>query len=75
MKIKKMLSQHRRDFTAILECEGCGATEELKEGYDDHYYHDIVIPNMKCKKCNQSSNMLGEDHRAQKPKYEKWEVV
>jgi len=59
MKIKKMISQHRRDFRAIIQCEGCGNEENLDNGYDDRYYHDEVLPNMKCKKCSKSRNELG----------------
>lgn len=58
MKIKKILSQHRRDFTAIYECEGCGATKE-SHGYDDRYFHDHVIPAAKCESCGKSRNDLG----------------
>jgi predicted nucleic-acid-binding Zn-ribbon protein len=58
MKIKEMLHQHRRDFTAIYICENCGNTEE-KGGYDDRNFHDNVIPNMKCTKCGKSRNDLG----------------
>ena len=50
MKIKSMLSQHRRDFVALFECETCGAIEE-KRGYDDTYFHAEVIPEMPCKTC------------------------
>jgi len=28
MKIKKIVSQHRRDFIAIYECEHCGHEEK-----------------------------------------------
>ena len=31
MKIKQILSQHRRDFTAIMKCEFCN--HEEKESY------------------------------------------
>ena len=66
MKIKKITSQHRRDFTAIMECEHCGNTQELTSGYDDEYYHNNVIPKMKCKKCGKTA---GEDYRPLAPKY------
>ena len=66
MKIQKMLSQHRRDFTAILVCEHCGATEELKNGYDDTYYHRQVIPKMKCKACGE---VAPDDYTPQRTKY------
>lgn len=58
MKIKEKLSQHRRDFTAIYECENCG--HEVKStGYDDSHFHNEVIPKMKCPKCGKSSNDMG----------------
>ncbi len=38
MRIKKIISQDRRDFTAIYECEHCGFTYE-GNGYDDSYFH------------------------------------
>lgn len=56
MKIKRIIEQHRRDFSAIMECQFCGHEEDLDCGYDDRYYHDHVIPQMKCKKCNKSTN-------------------
>ena len=51
MFIKEKPRQHRRDFEAIMECEHCGNTEKLTSGYDDAYYHNSVIPEMKCEKC------------------------
>ena len=57
MFIKKILSQHRRDFTAIYECGHCGHTCE-STGYDDKYYHHSVVPNLTCPKCGKS----GEDN-------------
>ena len=65
MRIKKKLSQYRRDFIAIYECEHCGHTEE-GSGYDDSYFHEDVIPKMKCKKCEKTSP---EDYRPQSTKY------
>ena len=55
MKILKMLSQSRRDFTATLICESCDHEEHLDTGYDDAYYHSSVLPNMKCSKCGEST--------------------
>jgi len=52
MKIKAILSQHRRDFSATLECEHCGHEEKLTNGYDDDNYHHNVIPAIKCEKCD-----------------------
>jgi predicted RNA-binding Zn-ribbon protein involved in translation (DUF1610 family) len=74
MKIIEMLSQNRRDFTAIYECESCGNKEE-SYGYDDRNFHDNVIPNMKCKKCGKSRNELGIIDTPTKTKYESWQVV
>lgn len=55
MRIKEIVSQHRRDFTAIYECEHCSHTE-TSSGYDDTYFHQTVIPQMKCKKCEKSAD-------------------
>lgn len=66
MKIKKILSQHRRDFTALMECEHCGHEWTNKRGYDDANYHNNVIRTMVCKSCGKAS---GEDYRPLAPKY------
>lgn len=50
MKIQKILSRNRRDFTAVYECETCGATSE-SYGYDDANFHANVIPLMPCQEC------------------------
>lgn len=68
MKIQKILDQHRRDFTAIYECEGCGATNE-GSGYDDSYFHQSVIPEMKCRECGKTSAEVGADYRPLTTKY------
>ena len=65
MRIKTMLDQHRRDFTAIYECEHCG-DECKKGGYDDANYHENVIPFMKCKVCGK---MADETYRPLTTKY------
>lgn len=59
MKIKEMISQHRRDFYATYECENCGYVTGKERGYDDRNFHDNVIPAMKCEKCGKSRNDLG----------------
>lgn len=51
MKIQKITFEHRNDFYAILECEHCQATQELKTGYNDGYYHNSVLPAIKCRAC------------------------
>lgn len=65
MKIKNIISQYRRDFTAIFVCEHCN-NEIEHSGYDDSYFHNEVIPDMVCKKCNKKAN---EDYRPLAPKY------
>ncbi len=54
MKIQKVLSQSRRDFIAIYECEHCGHTEK-GTGYDDQYFHGSVIPDMLCGGCGEKA--------------------
>lgn len=65
MKIQKIISQCRRDFTAIYECEHCGNTCKAG-GYDDSNYHKNVIPDMICKKCGKKA---GNDYRPLTTKY------
>jgi len=69
MTIKKINYQHRRDFSAIMECEFCKATEVNNDGYDDENYHNNVIPNMKCKNCGKSSISGGAKVTPHIPKY------
>lgn len=54
MKIKEIIDQSRRDFTAIYECEHCGHTEK-GDGYDDAHFHKNVIPKMECKQCGKTA--------------------
>jgi transcription elongation factor Elf1 len=65
MKIKEILSQSRRDFTAIYECEHC---EHLSKGrgYDDANFHQNVIPEMICTNCGKKAD---ENYRALTTKY------
>lgn len=55
MKIKEIINQYRRDFTAIYQCEHCGYELE-GYGYDDNHFHTKVIPAMKCNQCGKSSS-------------------
>ena len=71
MHIKKIISQMRRDFTAIYECEHCNATRQ-DSGYDDSYFQANVIPNMVCEKCQRTS---GDDYRPLTTKYSDNQVV
>ena len=72
MKIKKILSQHRRDFSATLVCEHCENEQKLNSGYDDDNYHRNVIPKIKCDVCKK---IAPEDNRPLTPKYQAHEVV
>lgn len=65
MKIKKIISQHRRDFQAVYECEHCGHTEN-GYGYDDDFFHNEVIPNKVCPKCGKKAD---KNYRALSTKY------
>jgi hypothetical protein len=51
MKIKRITSQYRNDFYAIMVCEHCGHEQKLGSGYDDAYYHQHVIPAQVCESC------------------------
>lgn len=71
MKIKAIISQHRRDFRANYECEHCGFEVE-DSGYDDDHFHRKVVPQMKCDKCGKTA---GDDFRPMGTKYAAGEVV
>ena len=72
MKIKKILWQNRRDFSAIYECEHCEHTQTNNSGYDDAYYHANVIPKMKCENCGE---VAGDDYRPLTTKYPDGQVI
>ena len=65
MRIKEITHQHRRDFTAVYECEHCGYTK-TGSGYDDAYFHNTVVPNMVCPACGKKA---GENYRPLTTKY------
>jgi transcription elongation factor Elf1 len=71
MKIKKIISQHRRDFRAIYVCEHCGHEKE-GYGYDDANFHNNVIPGMECEECGKKAD---SSYRALAPKHAPGEVV
>lgn len=54
MRIKEITSQHRRDFTAVYECEHCGNMRN-GHGYDDANFHQNVIPAMECIGCGKTA--------------------
>ncbi|PCI27445.1 hypothetical protein COB55_05865 [Candidatus Wolfebacteria bacterium] len=71
MKIKNILSQHRRDFKAVYICEHCEA-ETTSYGYDDANFHQNVIPSMECPECKKTAP---KDYRALTTKYKEGEIV
>lgn len=56
MKITNQYDWLRRDFSFDAKCEHCGHQEKHTGGYDDSYYYNKVVPDMKCGKCGESSN-------------------
>lgn len=71
MKIVRIISQHRRDFTAHYACEHCGH-ECTSSGYDDANFHDNVIPNWRCEKCGKTAP---DDYRGLRPRYAPTDTV
>ena len=71
MKINKILTQHRRDFTAEYQCEYCGYIYE-GSGYDDSYFHNNVVPSMKCQMCGKEA---GDGYEPLSTKYPDEQVV
>ena len=59
MKIEKILTRSRRDFTAVMKCEFCEYQVVNRDGYDDRNYHDNVIPAMTCENCGRSTKSEG----------------
>ncbi|WP_373088789.1 hypothetical protein [Sneathiella sp.] len=72
MKIKTVITQNRRDFTAIFECDHCGHETKPLRGYDDAHYHGNVIPMMKCTECGLAA---GDDFRPLATKYPEGQQV
>lgn len=71
MRIKKIISQYRRDFQAVYECEHCGYTVQ-GWGYDDDNFHENVIPNKVCAHCGKKAD---ENYRPLNTKYPKGVTV
>jgi C4-type Zn-finger protein len=77
MFLKEKIDQSRRDFKGKYECQSCGEVE-IDAGlysYDDDYFHDNVIPAMKCKKCGKSTKDLGLENERMATKYAPHEIV
>lgn len=72
MRIKEILSQHRRDFAAMLVCEHCNHEQKLTGGYDDSFYHQNVIPSIECKSCGK---IAPENYRPLATKYHDSQIV
>lgn len=64
MRIKKITSQHRRDFQADYECQHCGHIQKAS-GYDDDHFHNNVVPTLECKSCGKT----GGNQTPLQPKY------
>jgi Uncharacterized conserved protein len=69
MKIKEITSQNRRDFRAIMKCEFCEHETLNNSGYDDTYYHGVVIPAIICEECKKSTKSEGGEIGPIKTKY------
>lgn len=68
MKLVEKLSQHRRDFKGKYECQNCGHII-INSGYDDDYFHEQVIPKMRCEKCGKTTEELGIKNERMETKY------
>jgi len=71
MKINRIISQNRRDFTAEYVCEHCGH-KSTGHGYDDTFFHQSVIPAMQCTECGKVAD---ENYRPLTTKYPDSEEV
>lgn len=72
MKIRSIVNQHRRDFTAVYECEHCGHTHE-GIGYDDEHFHRNVIPAKQCPECGKTSDP--DTYRPMGTKYAEDQII
>lgn len=69
MRIKKIISQHRRDFRAVYICDNCGH-EHDGGGYDDAYFHETVVPGFACKECGKTEKDINPDYKPRATKYQ-----
>lgn len=60
MRLIKVTSRLGRDFWGDLECEFCKHPQKLNSGYDDNYFHQNVIPGMKCEACGKTGTEFKE---------------
>ncbi len=75
MKIIKTFNWNRRDFSATLECEGCGHIQDRTGCYDDDHFHQKVIPAIDCGKCGKSTDSLGVAPQPHELKYSPHQIV
>lgn len=68
MRIKEIIRQHRRDFTAIYVCDACG-TEVKDSGYDDAHFHQNVVPELVCENCGKREIDFNDKYRPLATKY------
>lgn len=54
MRIERIKSQHRNDYTADMVCEHCGHKQVDLYGYMDANYMGRVIPAMYCGGCGKN---------------------
>lgn len=62
MKIERITSRHMNDFWANMICEHCGHNQKIDGAYNDSYYHNHVIPAIKCNSCgkNRAGDLMEE---------------
>jgi len=71
MRIKKIVSQNRRDILVIFYCEHCGHDYE-GWAYDDSYFHRSVLPKEECPECGRTA---GQNSQPRATKYPDEAVV
>lgn len=63
MKIQTIRDQLRNDLYGTLVCEHCGASQKFV-GYNDHFWHRSVLPNVRCNACGCNSAADRREDRA-----------
>lgn len=56
MRIDKITNQMSEDFWADFKCEHCGHIEKNLRGYNDIFFHENIIPEIKCKQCEKTGS-------------------
>lgn len=75
MQIHDLSGSIGRDLYGKIKCQHCGAVEKLSGGYDDHYWHNSVLPAMHCKSCGKNSaGEMAENHTPDTPEFAEVEV-